>query len=50
MVKLSQEMNMEHESEERNNHWIAAVAVPLGIYTTSPLFINTEINEPLPLL
>jgi hypothetical protein len=27
---------------------IAAVAVPLGIYTVSPLFINTEINEPLP--
>jgi lipopolysaccharide export LptBFGC system permease protein LptF len=27
---------------------IAAIAVPLGIYTISPLFINTEINEPLP--
>jgi hypothetical protein len=27
---------------------IAAVAVPLGIYTASPLFINTEINKPLP--
>ena len=27
---------------------IAAIAVPLGIYTVSPLFINTEINEPLP--
>jgi hypothetical protein len=27
---------------------IAAVAIPLGIYTVSPLFINTEINEPLP--
>ena len=29
---------------------IAAIAIPLGIYTISPLFINTEINEPLPLL
>ena len=27
---------------------IAAIAVPLGIYTISPLFINTEVNEPLP--
>ncbi len=27
---------------------IAAVAIPLGIYTVSPLFVNTEINEPLP--
>ena len=27
---------------------IAAVAIPLAIYTISPLFINTEINEPLP--
>jgi Electron transfer DM13 len=27
---------------------IAAVAIPLGIYTASPLFINTEINEPVP--
>jgi hypothetical protein len=27
---------------------IAAVAIPLGIYTVSPLFINTEINEPVP--
>jgi lipopolysaccharide export LptBFGC system permease protein LptF len=27
---------------------IASIAVPLGIYTVSPLFINTEINEPLP--
>ena len=27
---------------------IAAVAIPLGIYTISPLFVNTEINEPLP--
>jgi len=29
---------------------IAAIAIPLGIYTISPLFINTEINEPLPSL
>jgi hypothetical protein len=29
---------------------IAAVAIPLGIYTASPLFINTEINEPVPTL
>jgi hypothetical protein len=29
---------------------IAAVAIPLGIYTVSPLFINTEINEPLPIV
>jgi hypothetical protein len=28
----------------------AAVAIPLGIYTASPLFINTEINEPVPTL
>jgi Electron transfer DM13 len=27
---------------------IAAVAIPLAIYTISPLFINTEINEPVP--
>jgi cytochrome c-type biogenesis protein CcmH/NrfG len=27
---------------------IAAVAIPLGIYTALPLFIHTEINEPLP--
>ncbi len=27
---------------------IAAVAIPLGIYTVSPLFVNTEINEPIP--
>ena len=29
---------------------VAAVAIPLGIYTASPLFINTEINEPVPTL
>ena len=29
---------------------IAAIAIPFGTYTISPLFINTEINEPLPLL
>lgn len=27
---------------------VAAVAIPLGVYTASPLFINTVINEPLP--
>lgn len=27
---------------------MAAVAIPLGSYTALPLFINTEINEPLP--
>ena len=26
---------------------IAAIAIPLGIYTALPLFINTEINEPV---
>src|SRR3712207_3033148 len=25
-----------------------AIAIPLAVYTVSPLFINTEINEPLP--
>lgn len=27
---------------------IAAIVIPSAIYTISPLFINTEINEPLP--
>jgi hypothetical protein len=27
---------------------VAAIAIPIGIYTILPLFINTEINEPLP--
>ena len=27
---------------------VAAIAIPLALYTVSPLFINTEINEPLP--
>ena len=27
---------------------IAAIAIPLAVYTVSPLLINTEINEPLP--
>ena len=27
---------------------IAAIAIPVGIYTVSPLFINTIVNEPLP--
>ena len=29
---------------------IAAIVIPIGIYTISPLLINTEINEPLPTL
>jgi hypothetical protein len=27
---------------------IAAIAIPVGIYTVSPLFINNTVNEPLP--
>jgi hypothetical protein len=27
---------------------IVAIAIPVGIYTVSPLFINTTVNEPLP--
>ena len=27
---------------------IAAIAIPVGIYTVSPLFTNTIVNEPLP--
>ena len=27
---------------------VAAIAIPVGIYTISPLFVNTTINEPLP--
>src|SRR5919109_2038690 len=27
---------------------VAAVAVPVGIYTISPLFISVTVNEPLP--
>jgi Electron transfer DM13 len=27
---------------------IAAIAIPVGIYIVSPLFINTTVNEPLP--
>ena len=27
---------------------IAAIAIPIGIFTASPLFINTTVNEPLP--
>ena len=27
---------------------IAAIAIPVGIYTVSPLFINTMVDEPLP--
>jgi hypothetical protein len=29
---------------------IAAIAIPLAVYTVSPLLINTETNEPLPTL
>ncbi len=27
---------------------IVAIAIPVGLYTVSPLFINTTVNEPLP--
>ena len=27
---------------------VAAIAIPIGIYTVSPLFINVTVNEPLP--
>jgi hypothetical protein len=27
---------------------VMAVVIPVGIYTLSPLFINTIVNEPLP--
>jgi hypothetical protein len=27
---------------------VAAIAIPIGIYTISPLFINATVNEPLP--
>jgi hypothetical protein len=27
---------------------VAAIAIPVGIYTVSPLFINTVVDEPLP--
>ena len=29
---------------------IAIIVVPLAIYTVSPLFVSTEVNEPLPVL
>ena len=29
---------------------IAVILVPLAIYTVSPLFISTEVNEPLPVM
>lgn len=29
---------------------IAIIVVPLAIYTVSPLFISTEVNEPIPVL
>jgi flagellar basal body-associated protein FliL len=27
---------------------IAAIVIPIGIYTISPLFVNTVVNEPAP--
>jgi type IV secretory pathway protease TraF len=27
---------------------VAAIAIPIGIYTISPLFIGATVNEPLP--
>ncbi|HYV52807.1 MAG TPA: DM13 domain-containing protein [Candidatus Eisenbacteria bacterium] len=27
---------------------VAAIAIPIGIYTISPLFISATVNEPLP--
>ena len=29
---------------------IAIIVIPLAVYTVSPLFISTEVNEPLPTL
>ena len=29
---------------------IAIIVVPLAVYTVSPLFISTEVNEPLPVM
>lgn len=29
---------------------IAVIVIPLAIYTVSPLFVTTEVNEPLPVL
>ena len=29
---------------------IAIIVIPLAVYTVSPLFVNTEVNEPLPVL
>ena len=29
---------------------IAIIVVPLAVYTISPLFVSTEVNEPLPVL
>ena len=29
---------------------ITIIVVPLVVYTVSPLFISTEVNEPLPVL
>ncbi len=27
---------------------VAAIAIPIGIYTISPIFISATVNEPLP--
>ena len=29
---------------------IAIIVIPLAVYTVSPLFVSTEVNEPLPVL
>jgi hypothetical protein len=29
---------------------IAIIVLPLAVYTVSPLFVSTEVNEPLPVL
>jgi len=29
---------------------IAVIAIPVGVYTISPLFVNTTINEPVPIV
>lgn len=46
---------MRHEQQQEGNIIIiiiaviaAAIAIPAGVYAASPLFINTMIDEPLP--
>ena len=29
---------------------IAIIVIPIAVYTVSPLFVSTEVNEPLPVL